>query len=176
MVRDGDNSSSSPEMKTRRVLNRKAKVSEARPHDGTLSEEISVTTDGSSSDTTSISEGDSSASSFSSVVVTRLAKRSRRRKQFLRRRAMERAAAAETEDEAVEADEELASLHFGRPRFVMKKRWDLPSQELRRDQGDVSEIQTLSGASQAESAGSAKSPIDVSPPTPLKLHKEGLFD
>ncbi|KAL7525370.1 hypothetical protein ACHAXR_000977, partial [Thalassiosira sp. AJA248-18] len=127
LIRDGDEYSSSDDERPRRRTRKKKKASEARPHDGSLSEDISVTSDAYSTAFSSIaSDGSSSESSVDSAKNARLAKLRRRRKQFLRRRAMEHAAGNETEDEEEE------SLHYGGPSLGLKKKhWNVPSQELR---------------------------------------------
>eukprot|EP00578_Thalassiosira_sp_NH16_P007882 CAMPEP_0181122860 /NCGR_PEP_ID=MMETSP1071-20121207/25552_1 /TAXON_ID=35127 /ORGANISM="Thalassiosira sp., Strain NH16" /LENGTH=435 /DNA_ID=CAMNT_0023207885 /DNA_START=106 /DNA_END=1413 /DNA_ORIENTATION=+ len=128
LARDDDESS----LDEPRRRSRKKKVSEARPHDGSLSEDVSITTDAYSTDVHSyISiESEETKSNFTidsasvcsvdsaSVPPTvelapklRLNKLRRRRSRFLRHRAIERAAGTDTEDE------EEASFHYGGPKL-----------------------------------------------------------
>ncbi|KAL9182001.1 hypothetical protein ACHAXT_012344 [Thalassiosira profunda] len=124
LCRGEDDFSSSAEKRRprRRKARRKKKVSEAKPHNGSLSDSISVSSDAYS--TPSYDNGSESESTTESVKNARLSQLRRRRQQFLRRRALERAAGADTDDE----DE--ASVRFGGPGLGLER--EIPSQELRK--------------------------------------------
>ena len=153
--RDDDESSVEAQEPKRRY--QKKIASEARPHDGSLSDGISITTDAYSTDGhcyeedlsdddqrsegsmsqeesvwshTYSSDHSSSTKSVDSNQKRRLQKLQRRRSQFLRRRAIEHNAGTETDD-----DETAASFHYGRPRLGgiknRTKNGAFPSQELR---------------------------------------------
>lgn len=106
--------------------------------DGSLSEDISVTSeDAYSTDDSSVGSHSASTKQTSDFPYTeqaRLCKLQRRRNQFLRRRALEKAAAMDDE----------STVHFGRPRlglgFPLKNNLTIPSQELRLKDSNLTKI------------------------------------
>ena len=107
--------------------------------DGSLSEDISVTSeDAYSTDDSSVGSHSVSTKQTSDLPYTeqaRLCKLQRRRNQFLRRRALEKAAAL---------DDDESTVHYGRPRlglgFPLKNNLTIPSQELRLKDSNLTKI------------------------------------